>query len=356
MSVATGTGSRSAPLARLRRWLPWAALFLVTLLVAALLASPTSGEPLDPRNPGADGAQAVAQVLNGRGVRVEVVSGVRTVTPEQAGPGTTVLLSGTDHLGPTAGASLLQRVGRADRVVVRVPDPASAPGPVLGLDVQVSRGSGGTVGAECEQPWVRPGEALSTWDVLLAAGGADRAGVGACFPPSPGHNLGGAREAAVLSYPATPERPETVLVGAGSAWTNARVTEEANAAVALRLLGTGDRVLWVLPQPTDVEGDAAASLWQVLPRNLTASVVLIAAAALVLAWWRGRRLGGVVVEPLPTVVRATETTLNRGRLYRQGRDRGHALAAAQAGARRRMAPRLGLPSGSTPPDLVRAVA
>ena len=37
--------------------------------------------------------------------------------------------------------------------------------------------------------------------------------------------------------------------------------------------------------------------------------------------WRGRRLGRLVVEPLPVVVQAVESTESRGRLYRRARDR-----------------------------------
>src|SRR5690606_21327132 len=148
------------------------------------------------------------------------------------------------------------------------------------------------------------------------------------------HNAGGARTGALLDLPADAGRPALTLVGFPTALTNEHVTEEAHAALGLRLLGGSDRVLWVVPSPGDTALDEAPQgLWDVLPRNLTASVVLLAAAVLAAALWQGRRLTPVVAEPLPAVVHAAETTRARGRLYRQARDREHALRALQEGSR-----------------------
>jgi hypothetical protein len=76
--------------------------------------------------------------------------------------------------------------------------------------------------------------------------------------------------------------------------------------------------------------------------------VLATSAVVLLCLWRGRRLGRLVTEPLPVVVRAVETTESRGRMYRRSRDRGRALAVLQLATRRRLAAYLGLsPSSST---------
>ena len=63
----------------------------------------------------------------------------------------------------------------------------------------------------------------------------------------------------------------------------------------------------------------------------------------VLALWRARRLGRVVPEPLPVVVRASETTEGRGRVYRAARARGTAADALRVAARARLSTRLGQP-------------
>lgn len=338
----------------LRRLGPWVLLVLATAALAALLSTPRSGEPFGPLNPGVGGGQAVAEVLRDQGVEVEVVRGTSSLG--EGAPGTTVLLPHTSYLGPESGPALLERMQGADRVVVLVPDTGQAPGEALGVDLDVSFGTAGSLAPDCGASFAREGDRVSRYDVLLSVGGDDRAGALACYPPGEGHDAGGAREGALITLPATAQRPELVVAGVTSAWTNGHVTEEANAALALRLLGGSDRLLWVLPQPGDAELDAASTLWEVLPPFLTAWTWLLGAAVLALALWRGRRLGAVVTEPLPAVVHATETTRSRGRLYRQARDRGHALAAVQAGARRRLAPRLGLPRTTSPETLVPAVA
>lgn len=341
---------------RLRRWGPWVALLLAATVLASLLSGSTSGELLGPDNPGPSGAQALARVLDDHGVDVRVVDGTTALLDEPVGPGTTVLLPHTAYLGPEAGETLMRHVRDADRLVVLVPDVSTAPGPTLGLEVVTSPGDGRTLEPDCTDPLVRPGDRVVTWDVQLRASGSDRSTVTACYPPTVGHGAGGAREGALLTFPATAERPTTTLVGFSSALTNDAVADEAHAALGLRLLGGSPTLLWVVPQPADAGLEAApAGLWDVLPRNLTAVVVVLGAAVLALALVQGRRLGAVVVEPLPAVVSAAEATRSRGRLYRQARDRSHALAALQDGARSRLAPRLGLPAGASVDELVAAL-
>ena len=116
--------------------------------------------------------------------------------------------------------------------------------------------------------------------------------------------------------------------------------------------------MWYVPDrpATSPTGDAG-SLAAQLPRGLVPALWLVAAAVLATMLWRGRRLGPLVVEPLPVVVKAVESTQGRGRLYRRVRDRTHAAsvlrAADRAPARRR---RLRLPADTDPRGLVDAVA
>lgn len=354
----SSTGSRGSTASRLRRLLPWVVLVLATAIVAAVLSSPRTGELFEPTNPEENGGQALARVLEQQGVDVQLVHGSTPLSEGavRVGPGTTVLLPHTSYLGPESGPALVAELADADRLVVLVPSLEQTPGEALGLDLDVAWGGSTTVAADCTSPLVREGDRITRWDVLLSAGGDERAGVTACFPPGPGHNAGGAREGALLTFPATEDRPTITVAALTSSWTNAVITQEANAALALRLLGGSERLVWVLPQPADAQLDGASTLWEVLPRYLTSWVWLLGAAVLALAAWQGRRLGPVVTEPLPAVVHASETTRSRGRLYRQAKDRGHALRAAQAGTRRRLAPRLGLPRSSDPERLVAAVA
>jgi hypothetical protein len=73
------------------------------------------------------------------------------------------------------------------------------------------------------------------------------------------------------------------------------------------------------------------------------------------AWWRGRRLGPLAVEPLPVAVRAIETTHGRGRLYRRSGDRAHAAQALRQAGRTSAEHHLRLPASGTD-VLVREVA
>ena len=75
-----------------------------------------------------------------------------------------------------------------------------------------------------------------------------------------------------------------------------------------------------------------------------------------LCLWRGRRLGRLVTEPLPVIVRAVETTESRGRMYRKSRDRTRALAVLQLATRRRLAAYLGLSASSTVSSVAAAAA
>ena len=64
----------------------------------------------------------------------------------------------------------------------------------------------------------------------------------------------------------------------------------------------------------------------VVPAWFGPAMLLLASAVVVLGIARGRRLGPVVTEPLPVVVRASETTTSRARLYRRSRDRARMTA------------------------------
>ena len=71
-------------------------------------------------------------------------------------------------------------------------------------------------------------------------------------------------------------------------------------------------------------------------------------AVVLVALWRGRRVGPLVAEDLPVVVRASETVEGRGRLYRSRRARDRAAEALRTAALQRMLPRLGLGPDADP--------
>jgi len=155
------------------------------------------------------------------------------------------------------------------------------------------------------------------------------------------------------------ERRVTVLADP-TPLTNAALPDEGNAALVIRALGRHPHLVWYLPSANDLGIDAGAAGGPALTDLVPPVVPLLAAQALLVAlaaaFWRGRRLGPVVTERLPVVVRAGETTRGRGRLYRRTRSYAHAAASLRAGTAARCAQRAGLPRSAGPTAVVDAVA
>ena len=86
------------------------------------------------------------------------------------------------------------------------------------------------------------------------------------------------------------------------------------------------------------------------------AILQIGIAVVLVAVWRGRRLGPVVTEPLPVIVRAGETVMGRARLYAAARARSTAAAALREGSRARLIVLLHLDSSAPPQALVASVA
>jgi hypothetical protein len=145
------------------------------------------------------------------------------------------------------------------------------------------------------------------------------------------------------------------LLGSGSFMTNDRLGDAGNAALALRLLTRHPTLEWVYPRAAPPAGEEGRSLTSLLPHRLYVLLAELGVAALLVALWRGRRLGPVVVEPLPVVVRAAEAVEGRARLYESAAARGRAADALRAGLRDRLVRALGLAPDAPRETLVAAV-
>jgi hypothetical protein len=97
-------------------------------------------------------------------------------------------------------------------------------------------------------------------------------------------------------------------------------------------------------------------LLQLLPAGVLWATLQLAVAVALLALWRARRLGPVVPEPLPVVVRATETVEGRARLLRAARARDTAAAALRTAGVARLQDLLGLGADAPPSAVVAATA
>lgn len=318
------------------------ALVIVVGTILALLHGGVRGGLLDPEAARPPGAQALATLLRDRGVDVR-----RVVKPQRTSGATTfvpiaALLPSdveADDLLPTA-----------DRDVVIV-----APGEDLlellrersGLDLRVvGEADVADRRPRCLLPAARTaGVALTGGQLYRATSAAD---TDRCYP------AGGRASLVAVEWAGG----HLVLVGAPDLFENAHLDEEGNAALALSLLSRRDVVEWVYPRADERPAVNAepTSVIDLLPDRLVLAAVQLGLACCWLGLWRARRLGPVVPESLPVVVRAAESVEGRAGLYRAGRAHARAASALQDSARRRLAHLLGLGVAPDRSALVAAVA
>jgi hypothetical protein len=149
-----------------------------------------------------------------------------------------------------------------------------------------------------------------------------------------------------------------VVVGSASVWTNARLGDNGDAALALSLLSARPQLNWVLPRPPTLSpaDREHKGLFELLPSRLLWALLQLAVVLLLLAAWRARRLGPVVGESLPVVVPAAETVRGRARLMRAARARGTAAAELRTATIRRISELLGLGPDAPRTAVVASVA
>ncbi|NUU15668.1 DUF4350 domain-containing protein, partial [Cellulomonas humilata] len=314
--VGDGTSTRTRSSRRWRRW-RWPLALLALVVVAGILSAlpepRTSTLTLAPDNPGDLGARAAAQILGRQGVDVHYVRHIADVE-SLAVPGSTVLVVG-DYLLDADQIDVLD-AGGADLVLVDA-------GWALSLLTDTIAAGGGISGepevrsAECEDPDAVAAGSITARGTLQATG----PGAVVCFPaPGTGTDGGGA-------YAVSESDGRRIVALADVApLTNVRLAEQGNAALVLRALGRHERLVWYIPSLDDVgAGDASAGAapGQLLPPVVGVLALQLLLVVVVTALWRGRRLGRLVTEQLPVVVRSGETTRGRGRLYRRARSYGH---------------------------------
>jgi len=311
---------------------------LTGVLVASVASQPVRGL-LNPDAVDSSGSRALARLLRDRGVAVTVVRSSAEL--DRAGRDATVLVALPARLGTAA----LQATRRsaADLVLVAPQRPALAElAPRVELTTLRHRGERREPGCALPAALVA-GPAELGGERYRAPGGIE------CYPDAGG---------AALVQLVDGGRTVTVL-GTPEPLTNGALAEGGNAALTLRLLGAKPTLLWYLPGPEPADG-APRALGELVPPGWRWAAVQLALAAVLAAVWRARRLGSVVSEPLPVVVRAVEAVEGRARLYRRSGARGHAADTLRAATRARLAPLLGLgrPDGEqaiAPEALVDAV-
>ncbi|ONH32300.1 hypothetical protein BL253_05690 [Pseudofrankia asymbiotica] len=319
---------------------------VVYSLLAVVIGAPSNGnkDSLDTRSPAPAGTMALAEILRHRGVDVTARDDVLAAlgTPGDAADLTMVVIRPGRLDSYTLGN--LRQVAEDGADVVLV----GADGDVLSaLDVPVD-----TVGAvtlpgaktpACDLAEARTAgrttiSGSAHYDRPVEAPGPAAANLTATFCYA---SSGGGAPLAVVTAPNWAGR--LVLLGGAGFLTNADLDREGNAALALGLLARHSHLDWVIQEQVLTDPADRGGIGDLLGPAFWLTCLQILVALVLLALWRGRRLGPPVPEPLPVVVRASETTEGRGRLYAAARARGLAAEALRAGLRARLADRLGLP-------------
>jgi hypothetical protein len=321
-TTATGPTVRSAARSLRGPLLVLAALVLAGVVVGVLAVSGSGGR-LDVASYSPGGARAVAELLRARGVQVDRVDSVTGVLT-QAGPETTVVVPVPEAL---ADAELEQLARLTTPVLVVAAQQEDLD--LLGVEADARTG----VDVEPRQPACDLPAAQLAGEVE-AGGTSYEAQAG----PSVGCYASGGR-ATLLQLP----EQRVTLLGNGSLLTNDELDEAGHAALALGLLGAGERVLWLVPRPGRAVAGDQVPLDSLIADQVTTGALWLLVLAGVVALWRGRQLGRVVEEPLPVVVRAAGA-------------RATAAAALRAATRDRVVRRVGLPPGAEPPGVVQLVA
>lgn len=328
---------------RNRWWLVALGLLLVLAVFLAVTARPSDYRPLSIDNTTTSGTRALAQILREQGAEVRQVdrlSSARITDPDT----TTLVIADGGYLSDAQIESIADYSG--DVVFLGVGDDLMAAfDPALETSYAFLPE---TTDVDCSNPDAIAAETSRVEGSGIVANGP--ADTELCFRQR--------SDVAGLGFLSHNGRDVTFIANPYIA-TNGELTAAGNAALTLRVTGKHETVVWYLGSyfdPTLLTGgggaeppDSISANPDFLPPGFGSALYALGLTALVAAFWKARRFGPLSVEPLPVVVRASEATRGRGRLYRKARSRGRATAALRADTAQRIGRRLGVPR-STPPD------
>jgi hypothetical protein len=308
--------------------------------LSAYLTAPRPGGPMDPESTSPEGARALVTILREHGVEV-VAAGDVAAVEKAARPDTLILIA--------------QTLNRFDDDVLR--RLAAVPGDrLLVAPVSATR--------EQLAPGIRLGRTATTFGdakpncALREANraGETQLGLADTFEAADDVTLTRCYGGALVRY--THDGREVTVVSTAEFMTNSRLLKQGNAALAMNLAGSHPRLIWYAPQHSEGNGETSggADFFDLAPAQVDWAILQLCLVVAALAIWKGRRIGPLVAERLPVVVRASETVEGRGRLYRSRRARDRAADALRTAALQRMLPRVGLGHDAAPPAIVTAVA
>jgi hypothetical protein len=323
---------------RRRSW-RWVALTLVVLAViagiGAYLTAPRPGGEMDPAATSPEGAHALVTLLRDNGVAVVVADNIAEVE-QAASPDTLVLVAQSQYLTDTA----LDRLAKAPGDFLLV-EPKARTRAALVPGLRVSSASTFDSDPNCALREANKAGAVRFGPSKTYAATADRQ-MTSCYDGVLVRYRDGARNITV--------------VGSADFMTNGGLLQAGNAALAMNLASARPRLVWYTPHHIDGETSSPTSVFDLIPESVTWVCWQLVVVVLLVALWKGRRLGPLVAEQLPVVVRASETVEGRGRLYRSRRARDRAADALRTATLQRLLPRLGLSAGASASAVVTSVA
>jgi len=338
--------------------MPLALIALIVLggvasaLISRLVPPPPPNTYLDPASNAPDGSRALSDMLGERGFTVVPAdSAASALAALGAGTGSASNGRGAATLVVTSPSLLTSaerlRLGhaRADLFLVE-PGPAALAALARGVVAvhNSATGYGRLVMPRCDLAAAR----LAGSANVGGHGYRAPAATAGCYPVDGSPSM--------VRY-ATPQRTITIL-GSGAPLTNIELADNGNAALTLNLLSAHWRIVWLTPEPTrpaaaSHPGQPGRAGPALIPWAAWLIVIQLAIATALVAAWRARRLGPLIAERLPVVVRASETVEGHGRLYQSRRARGRAAAALRWAMLARVIPALGLVPAA-PEDVVTA--
>lgn len=346
MTATIQTPTVRVAVRRSRFWI-LAVVFLVLVAIVVITltgAGRTAGDPYSATNAAPSGSRAIAQVLRQQGVDVTVTDSLTATRAALAAstPSTLMLIDPNNYLNDDQLSSvaalarhlvlLAPTYSQLTRLTPNVEQAGSVAAKPLtaGCSLEAARQAGTVTGTgRGYRDTAQDGSALT------------------CF--GSGHST--------YSVVDVEHAGRTIsVVGTTAAFTNEHVAEHGNAALALGLLGDNPHLVWYLPTIDDVAVAGKPTIAELTPLWVSPVIVLLIITAIAAAVWRGRRMGPLIVENLPVIVRASETMEGRARLYQRGAARLHALDALRLGAVTRLAAACGLSRRATTAEVVSAVS
>ena len=359
-----GTGERpNTWWKRNRFWLICTIFFLILSLLGFLLG--TSGErtsgTLSITNPAPAGAQAAAAVLGNQGVAVTATDSLAGTTEalfaNGQGNSTVLFYDPRNLLSPNQVRALASAAQASGAKLVAI-----APGPLAVKELSTELSSTGTtagtaaINAGCinsaavaagtidgGSPALGTGVSAVTTSLHLYKGPVT------CFVPA-------GTAVAAGGYLASNSAGTVAVLGNPGVVINQNLASRGNAALTFRLLGSAPHLLWYMPSLKDIPAAAQPpSLAELTPQWIFPASTWLLLVAVLGMLWRGRRHGPLVTEPLPVIVKASETLTGRARLYQDARALDTATRTLQHATLTRLARTLRLGNCAEPAAVVQAI-